>query len=74
MGEIGEARSLLEDFMKILLLLGLSLALAAGADVFEAARNNQVADVANYLNDKGDPNRRDAKGHPLLILAATTGL
>ena len=59
--------------MKILILLGFSWTFAAAADVFDAARNNQVADVTSYLNDKGDPNRRDEKGHPLLILAAYNG-
>ena len=46
---------------------------AFGSDVFTAARNNQIGEVAGFLNSKGDPNQRDEKGHSLLILAAYNG-
>ena len=41
--------------------------------IFDAARNNQTAVIARYLNQKGDPNKRDDRGHSLLILAAYNG-
>ena len=56
-----------------LFLLTISVSFAGNADVFNAARNNQVAAVATFLNQQGDPNLRDEKGHPLLILAAYNG-
>ena len=49
------------------------LLFSAGDNVFDAVRNNQVAAVKTYLDQHGDPNRRDEKGHPLLILAAYNG-
>ena len=62
--------------MKSILLffaLSMGLARAAGSDVFEAARNNQATVISHYLDQKGDPNKRDERGHSLLILAAYNG-
>lgn len=46
---------------------------AAGPEVFDAARNNQVVVLKPYLASKGDANARDDSGHTLLILAAYNG-
>lgn len=51
-------------------LLMLVSCLRAEVDIFAAVRNNQVDAARSYLNGRGDPNKRDAKGHTLLILAA----
>jgi len=61
--------------MRFLLLIPASAILlaAAGPELFDAARNNQVAILKPYLESKGDPNARDEGGHTLLILAAYNG-
>ncbi len=55
------------------LVLSVSLARGADPDVFEAARNNQTKVISHYLEQKGDPDKRDERGHSLLILAAYNG-
>ena len=57
----------------LIILFSLSSAFAADNDIFAAARNNQAPAVQTYLDQKGDPNRRDENGHTLLILAAYNG-
>lgn len=57
----------------LILFLSLSVAFAADDAVFTAVRNNQLPAVQAYLDQKGDPNGRDEKGHTLLILAAYNG-
>ncbi|MBC7925521.1 MAG: ankyrin repeat domain-containing protein [Bryobacteraceae bacterium] len=59
---------------RICWILALSFsARAAEPDLFEAARNNDTGVLKKYLEAKGDPNRRDPKGHPLLTLASYNG-
>ena len=60
---------------RALVFFAISMGLLRGAEtnVFDAARNNQSAVIGRFLDQKGDPNSRDEKGHSLLILAAYNG-
>ena len=66
----------LELHMKTILfflILPVSLVRGEDPDVFEASRNNQTKVISRYLEQKGDPDKRDERGHSLLILAAYNG-
>ncbi len=57
----------------LLLTLGATVLQGAGMDVFDAVRNDQHLVLSNFLDQTGDANARDERGHTLLILAAYNG-